>query len=191
MSFQKDNYYVDKVLNGDINAYAILVNKHKDMVFTIANRIIRNREDAEEIAQDAFMKAFEHLKNFKKKAKFSTWIYRITYNASISRIRKKNPETISMDDTTVDNFSFDENNLEILDKPEDEQKRLIKIALNHLNEQDHLIITLFYLKEKSVEEISEITNLSKSNIKVKLHRIRNKIYKELYHLIGEKVNLAV
>ncbi len=191
MSFQKDNYYIDKVLNGDTNAYAILVNKHKDMVFTIANRIIRNREDAEEIAQDAFMKAFEHLKNFKKKAKFSTWIYRITYNASISRIRKKNPETISMDDTTVDNFSFDENNLEILDKPEDEQKRLIKIALNHLNEQDHLIITLFYLKEKSVEEISEITNLSKSNIKVKLHRIRNKIYKELYHLIGEKVNFAV
>jgi RNA polymerase sigma-70 factor (ECF subfamily) len=191
MSFQKDNYYIGKVLNGDTNAYAILVNKHKDMVFTIANRIIRNREDAEEIAQDAFMKAFEHLKNFKKKAKFSTWIYRITYNAAISRIRKKNPETISMDDTIFDNFSFDENNLEILDKPEDEQKRLIKIALNHLNEQDHLIITLFYLKEKSVEEISEITNLSKSNIKVKLHRIRNKIYKELYHLIGEKVNLAV
>ncbi len=191
MSFQKDNYYIDKVLNGDTNAYAILVNKHKDMVFTIANRIIRNREDAEEIAQDAFMKAFEHLKNFKKKAKFSTWIYRITYNAAISRIRKNNPETISMDDTTVDNFSIDENNLEILDKPEDEQKRLIKIVLNHLNEQDHLIITLFYLKEKSVEEISDITNLSKSNIKVKLHRIRNKIYKELYHLIGEKVNLAV
>ncbi len=191
MSFQKDNYYIDKVLNGDTNAYAILVNKHKDMVFTIANRIIRNREDAEEIAQDAFMKAFEHLKNFKKKAKFSTWIYRITYNAAISRIRKNNPETISMDDTTVDNFSIDENNLEILDKPEDEQKRLIKIVLNHLNEQDHLIITLFYLKEKSVEDISDITNLSKSNIKVKLHRIRNKIYKELYHLIGEKVNLAV
>ena len=89
MGFQSDHHYIDKVLEGDVSAYTQLVEKHKDMVFTIANKITRHREDAEEIAQDAFMKAFQHLKEFRKQSKFSTWLYRIAYNHCISVIRKK------------------------------------------------------------------------------------------------------
>ena len=75
MNFQSDSHYIDKVLNHDVNAYASLVDKHKNMVFTIALKIVRNREDAEEIAQDVFVKVYQSLKSFKKESKFSTWLY--------------------------------------------------------------------------------------------------------------------
>lgn len=86
---QKDLYFIDKIIAGDTESYAIIVNRHKDMVFTIVNRILRSREDAEEIAQDVFLKAFQSLQKFKREAKFSTWLYRIAYNTAISKTRKK------------------------------------------------------------------------------------------------------
>jgi len=90
MAYKEDKFYIEKVLKGDTTAYADIVNKHKEMVFTIAVKILRNREDAEEIAQDAFVKAFQALPGFKGEARFSTWLYRIVYNAAISQSRKRN-----------------------------------------------------------------------------------------------------
>lgn len=191
MGYQSDHYYIDKVLGGDVNAYAQLVEKHKEMVFTIANRITRRREDAEEIAQDAFMKAFQHLKEFKKQSKFSTWLYRITYNTAISRIRKKSLEMTTLDENMMEQIPEDDVRNDIKDLNEQEQQQLINIVLEQLNELDYLIITMFYLKEKSIDDIADITGLSKSNIKVKLHRIRKKMYQDLYNRMGEKVDVLV
>ncbi len=191
MGYQSDHYYIDKVLGGDVNAYAQLVEKHKEMVFTIANRITRRREDAEEIAQDAFMKAFQHLKEFKKQSKFSTWLYRITYNTAISRIRKKSLEMTTLDENMMEKIPEDDVRNDIKDLNEQEQQQLINIVLEQLNELDYLIITMFYLKEKSIDDIADITGLSKSNIKVKLHRIRKKMYQDLYNRMGEKVDVLV
>lgn len=191
MGYQSDHYYIDKVLGGDVNAYAQLVEKHKDMVFTIANRITRRREDAEEIAQDAFMKAFQHLKEFKKQSKFSTWLYRITYNTAISRIRKKSLEMTTLDENMIEQIPEDDVRNDMKDLNEQEQQQLINIVLEQLNELDYLIITMFYLKEKSIDDIADITGLSKSNVKVKLHRIRKKMYQDLYNRMGEKVGVLV
>ncbi len=191
MGFQSDHYYIDKVLEGDVSAYTQLVEKHKDMVFTIANKITRHREDAEEIAQDVFLKAFQHLKEFKKQSKFSTWLYRIAYNTAISKIRKKSLEYANLDDNMIEQIPETEVEQELKDINEQEKKQLVDKALEQLNELDYLIIMMFYMKEKSIEEIAEITSLSKSNVKVKLHRIRKRIYRELYDLIGEKVRLLV
>ncbi|MEA3479953.1 MAG: sigma-70 family RNA polymerase sigma factor [Bacteroidota bacterium] len=191
MGFQSDHHYIDKVLEGDVSAYTQLVEKHKDMVFTIANKITRHREDAEEIAQDVFLKAFQHLKEFKKQSKFSTWLYRIAFNTAISKIRKKSLEYTTLDDNMIEQIPETEIDRELKDINEQEKKQLVDKALEQLNELDYLIITMFYMKEKSIEEIAEITSLSKSNVKVKLHRIRKRIYKELYDLIGEKVRLLV
>jgi len=189
MGYQSDHYYIDKVLGGDVNAYAQLVEKHKEMVFTIANRITRRREDAEEIAQDAFMKAFQHLKEFKKQSKFSTWLYRITYNTAISRIRKKSLEMTTLDENMIEQIPEDDVRNDMKDLNEQEQQQLINIVLEQLNELDYLIITMFYLKEKSIDDITDITGLSKSNVKVKLHRIRKKMYQDLYNRMGEKVGV--
>ena len=97
MKYQNDNYYIDRVLSGDVSAYALLVSKHKNLVFSIVLKILNNREDAEEIAQDVFLKAYQSLKKFEQKSKFSTWLYRIAYNSAISRTRKKKFEFVGGD----------------------------------------------------------------------------------------------
>ncbi len=191
MEFLEDSLYIEKVLNGDTRAYTTLVNKHKDMVFTIARKIVRSTEDAEEIAQDAFIKAFNSLENFKQKSKFSTWLYRITYNTAVSRIRKKNIEVAVIDDEAVENYPG-EQVYEFVEAMDDErQQRFIDAALEKLSPEDNVVITLFYLEECSVEEISKITALSKSNVKVKLHRIRKRLYKEFNHSYKSQFNEVV
>lgn len=188
---QKDLYYIDKVLNGETAAFAELINRHKAMVFTIANRILKSREDAEEIAQDVFLKVFQSLKNFKREAKFSTWVYRIAFNTAVSKTRKKSLEVLAIDDHIIENYTFDE----ILDETGglslDDKKRYFEMALKKVPEEDNLLLTMFYLEEQTIEEISEITGLSVSNVKVKLHRTRKKLYEHinvmLKYRIGELI----
>ncbi len=191
MEFLEDSLYIEKVLNGDTSAYTILVNKHKDMVFTIARKIARSTEDAEEIAQDAFIKAFKSLENFKQRSKFSTWLYRITYNTAVSRVRKKNIEVSVIDDEVIENYPG-EQVYEFVEAMDDQrQQQFIDTALEKLPPEDNVVITLFYLEECSVEEISKITALSKSNVKVKLHRIRKRLYKEFNHIYTSQFNEVV
>jgi RNA polymerase sigma-70 factor (ECF subfamily) len=183
MEFLDDNIYIDRVLGGDTAAYAELVDKHKDMVFTMAMRIVRNYHDAEEIAQDVFLKAYQSLETFKRKSKFSTWLYRIVYNMSVSKVRRKKPETGAISEEVVENYTVDDIHENVSRLNTDEQKMLINKALEKLPEEESTIISLYYLNECSIEEIAEITGFTKSNIKVKLHRIRKKLYTHVNELI--------
>jgi len=188
MKYLDDNHYIDRVLNGDVPAYAMLVSKHKNMVFSIALKILNNREDAEEIAQDCFLKVFQALKTFEKKSKFSTWLYRIVYNAAISRTRKKRLELVPMDDYVIQNFTDDEVSQGIGDLDPEEQKEMIEQAMKRLTDDENLLITLFYKGENSIEDISSITGLSMSNVKVRLHRIRKKLHGELAGMMNRALN---
>jgi len=179
MKYQDDNHYIDRVLGGDVSAYALLVSKHKNLVFSIALKILNNREDAEEIAQDCFLKAFQALKTFEKKSKFSTWLYRIVYNAAISKTRKKRLELVPMDNYVIHNYSEDDVAGNVDDIDPEEQKVMIERAMERLSDDENLLITLFYKGENSIEDISNITGLSMSNVKVRLHRIRKKMHDEL------------
>jgi len=183
MKFREDNHYIERVINGDVPAYASLVEKHKNLVFSIAMKILNNREDAEEIAQDTFLKAFNSLKSFEKKSKFSTWLYRIAYNGAISRKRKKKLEAVEIDDQIMYTYSTDEISYNVNHLNETEQMELIDQALLKLPEEDNLLVTLFYKAEHSIEDISYITGLTQSNVKVKLHRIRKKLYEEIQELV--------
>ena len=107
MSSTKDQFYIDKVLQGNTSSYNYLVNNYKDMVYTIAIKIVRNREDAEEVAQDSFIKAFQKLNSFKGESKFSTWLYTIVYRTAISKIRKNNIETTDIDEFVMESHSED------------------------------------------------------------------------------------
>ena len=89
MEINRDLWYINRVLEGDANAFAPLVDKYQNMVFTIALRIVIKREDAEEVAQDTFLKVYRSLNTFRLEATFSTWLYRIAYNTAISHARKK------------------------------------------------------------------------------------------------------
>jgi RNA polymerase sigma-70 factor (ECF subfamily) len=186
MKFQDDNDYIGRVLSGDVSAYASLVTKHKNLVFSIILKIVNSREDAEEIAQDVFLKAYQSLSTFERKSKFSTWLYRIAYNAAISKTRKKKVEMVAIEETVITNYSTDEitHNMNELDA--NERQVMLEKALQRLPEEDNLLITLFYKNENSIEDISDIMGLSVSNVKVRLHRIRKKLYEEMNTML--KIN---
>ncbi|MBL7110837.1 MAG: RNA polymerase sigma factor [Bacteroidales bacterium] len=184
-----DNHYIDLELGGDRSAFEGLVATHKNMVFSIALKILQNREDAEEVAQDSFLKAFESLDSFAKKSKFSTWLYRIVYNTAITKKRKKRVEFVDINDHVITNYTEDEIQEHVGQFDAEEQKMLIDKALKRLPEEDNLLITLFYKAENSVEEIRMITGLTESNIKVRLHRIRKKLYGEISEMM--KYQMAI
>ena len=183
MKFQDDNDYIGRVLSGDVSAYAFLVEKHKNLVFSIVQKIVNNREDAEEIAQDVFLKAYQSMSTFERKSKFSTWLYRIAYNAAISKTRKKKVDMVAIEETVISNYSTDEipHNMNELDG--DERQVMLEKALKSLPREDNLLITLFYKNENSIEDISDIMGLSVSNVKVRLHRIRKRLYEEMITML--------
>jgi RNA polymerase sigma-70 factor (ECF subfamily) len=174
------------VLAGDTAMYSVLVNRYKNKVFSLAYAIVSNREDAEEIAQDAFVKAFKGLPSFEERSSFSTWMYRIVVNTALNK--KKLKKLLTVDDTDWikqdEPFGFD--SLTAYLKAGD-QKKFIRIALDALNQQEKLCLTLFYLSELSVKEIQEITGILESNIKVLLLRGRKHLYEQLKKLLKSEV----
>ncbi len=188
MMFRDDPYYIRLVLNGEASAYRSLVEKHQDLVYTIVHRIVTRAEEAEEVAQDVFVKAYHKLSDFKAEAKFSTWLYRIAYNTAVSHTRKKKVEFLAMDEEMIENHSDDEIQQEIMGLTKEEQSALIKNALSSLPRTDSLIISLYYYHGKDLEEISGIVSLSQNNVKVKLFRIRKKLLKEMNNLLDKNIN---
>ena len=187
MDRKPDQIYIDRVLQGDTNAFAYLVNKYKNLTYTVAMKIVRNHEDAEEVAQDSFIKAYSQLHTFKGDSKFSTWLYTIVYRNSITKIRKKKITTTDIDSYIIDNHKSDYDFPQIEAIKNGEQKKYIAEAIDNLPETDAFLITLYYLEESSVEEIEQITGLTKTNVKVKLFRARKKLYNELSLLLKEEL----
>ena len=172
---EADETIIRQVLNGNRNAYALLVDKYKDRVFSLALGIVHNRELAEEIAQDAFVKAFSSLRKFRKEAGFSTWIYRITYNTAISETRKSKYLSNPIEERFENIVSQHEDAMtEELEEKEAKHK-LIEKAITELVPEEKLMLTLYYYEENSVDQISKTTGLTVSNVKVKLFRLRNKL----------------
>ncbi|WP_339716229.1 sigma-70 family RNA polymerase sigma factor [uncultured Kriegella sp.] len=118
MPIDDDQLIINNVLNGDTTAFAVLVNRHKNMVFTLAFRMLKNREEAEELAQDTFVKVFRSLEKFKGEAKFSTWVYRITYNGCLDRLKKlKNePYVVALDEFDRSGMKSVDNTLDFLEQ---------------------------------------------------------------------------
>ncbi len=176
MVIQTDGYLVEEVLAGNTKAYAVLVNRYKDMVFTLAVGLLHNRQEAEEVAQDTFLKTFKALSGFQNKSKFSTWIYRIVYNECISRLRRKKNNLISVEELSYGELSdnFEEMEPEWIQK--EERKRQLYEAISRLKEDERTILMLYYFENCRVDEISDITSLSNENIKSRLFRARKKLH---------------
>ena len=169
---------------GDKSAYARLVDGHKEYAYTLAFRILNNREESEEVAQDAFLKAFGALDRFKGESRFSTWFYRIVFNAAVSQMRKRKDD-IDMDYQEVmeSQIAFDPQLLE-----SSERRAYINKAVSDLPPQDAMVISLFYLKEFSLDEISKISGLKSNAVKVRLHRARARLADELRKILNHEVN---
>lgn len=187
---QKDITLLKRIQAGDRLAYKELINRHKDYAFTVAYRILNSREDAEEIAQDAFLQVFKNVNSFNFEAKFTTWFYRIVFNAALMQKRKNR---IFTEDITESSQASLISNLN--DASEDirknERQQAIRQAMQQLQADDVLLITLFYLQEQSLEEIAVITQISAETAKVKLHRARKRLAEEMKKYWKEEVRSLI
>ena len=184
MDKQNDLFFINKVKEGDIQAFGSLVKKYETRVISLVWKIVKNKEDAEDISQEIFVKAFRNLPQFKGEAKFSTWLYQISYNTAVSYYREKGME-VSTDIFFTDDETITETQNSLNKMIAEERATILNRAIVNLDAQESALIDLYYREECSVEEIAEITGLSNSNVKISLFRVRKKLYgilnKQLNH----------
>ena len=185
---EADQQLVGEVLKGNQAAFRQLVERYKDYVFTVCYRVLQQREEAEEASQDVFIKVYKTLGGFEQKSKFSTWLYTVAYRTALDKVRTRKKGNISIDQ--------EDSYLQIPDKENKGAEQLINTellkaqlltAIRQLKPQDAAVVTLFYLKEKSIKEIVEITGLTTTNVKTKLHRTREALKKHLQKQLGKEI----
>lgn len=183
-----DTELINKVLGGDKAAYADLMKLHQRFVFTLALRFTKNREDAEEIAQDCFVKAYRSLNTFRNTSKFSTWLYSIVYTTAMTFLRKKRLDVQSLDAEGV--LPKVENRVSDLNADEVEHKSkmvFVNKAIDQLLPDDAAVITLFYQGEQSLEEIGQALGMEINTVKVKLHRARHRLKEKIENILHHEV----
>lgn len=172
---KEESYIIKEILNGKTEQYEYFLDRYGQPVFVLVDRIVSCQEDAEELTQDVFLKAFQQLSSFKAESSFSTWIYRIATNLAISAVRKKRNDVLRLDDSVFANLS-DTQVDEALEDDSEEQMERLQQAMNQLEADERALITLYYLEEKPLAEVAFILGMTEGNAKVKLHRIRKKLY---------------
>jgi RNA polymerase sigma-70 factor (ECF subfamily) len=179
---------IEQTLAGNQSAYADLIKRHQRFVFTLAMRFAKGREDAEEIAQDCFIKAYRSLASFQGQSKFSTWLYSIVYTTAMTFLRKKRIATDSIDDENtyiqVENHKsgYDTDNVE-----NKSRSFYLNQAIEQLLPDDATIITLFYKGEQSLEEIAQALGIEANTVKVKLFRARQRLKEKLERNLKQEV----
>ena len=177
-----ERQWIARILAGDTQSFSCLVAKYEQMAFTIAFRIIGNREEAEEATQDAFLKMYRALPDFHFESKFSTWFYRIVYRTALTALRQQHP-TVDYEEYCTD-LTTDEMDSASAWLERKDRREVVARALKQLPADEALLLTLFYLEECTIEEIHQITGYTETNIKTKLFRAR----KHLYVILKEKMN---
>ena len=173
---KKDEAHIIKeILHGNTALYEYFLDRYGQQVFVLVDRIVSCQDDADELTQDVFLKAFQQLSSFKAESSFSTWIYRIATNVAISAVRKKKNETIRLDESVFFNLSESQVDEALEDESEEQLQRLQR-AIEKLEADERALITLYYMEEKPLSEIAFILGMTEGNAKVNLHRIRKKLY---------------
>ncbi|MCW5517393.1 RNA polymerase sigma factor [Muriicola sp. Z0-33] len=175
MSNNHDQQYIDRVLSGDTHAFEVLIERYKHMVYTLAFKMVGIKEDAEEVAQDVFLKAFTALNTYKGEAKFSTWLYKIAYYRSLDYLKKnkRKVRTSTIDISEEYDVAALEGTLDALESTE--RTQMIREAMETLAPDDSVIITLYYFEELSLKEIAKVMDLTPNNVKVRLFRSRSRL----------------
>jgi len=179
---------IARVLNGDHNAYSALVERYQNYVFTISLRYVKAREDAEEVSQDVFVKAYRSLADFKGQSKFSTWLYTITTTTCITFLRKKKLEIHSLDNDKVFEVADSVDSGMRANQIEQKSKvNMVNEAIKMLSADDAQVITLFYKGEQTLEEIAQILGKEPNAVKVQLHRARGRLKEKMQKYFSEEV----
>ena len=167
---------IARILDGHAEDYGYFLERYSQEAFAIVVRLVPQQEDAEELVQDAFVRAFNRLDTFEGRSTFSTWICRIAYTTAISWLRKRRMKYLSIDDqpkltdTEVDEAFDDESRIEDLRR-----------AITLLKPDEQTLITLFYYDNRPLSDIAYILDAEPNTLATRLHRIRRKLYLLMKH----------
>lgn len=190
MEYKGDAYYVAEVLKGNQNSFGPLVEQYKQLAYSLSFKVTGNREEAEEAAQDSFVKAYRSLESFQGRASFKTWFFRIVYTTAISRVRIRHSNTVSLDDYKLSDHDLLEAENAVGQLSAEERSFHLHRALDQLAADERVILNLFYFDDLTVEEIAIIMELSPSNVKIKLFRSRKKLYALLHRVLKTENSLV-
>lgn len=179
-----EDQYILEILNGNIPRFSYFVAEYKDMAYSVAFRIVNNREKAEEIVQDSFVRAFKSLHKFRKNSKFSTWFYRIVVNRALS-VRTNKKEVREIDIDGISDINFEQVESAYSDLAKMDREKYINLALDKLSEEESMMLTLYYLEDNSIEEVSGITGIKSENVKMRLLRARKKMFVVLEKILRQ------
>ncbi|MCM3768106.1 RNA polymerase sigma factor SigW [Neobacillus niacini] len=179
---------IKQVIKGDQDAFGEIVEIYKNSVYHLCYRMLGNSHEAEDIAQEAFLRAYVNIKSFNQDLKFSTWLFRIATNLCIDRIRKKKPdyyldaevagtEGLTMYSQIPSDTELPEKELESLELQETVQKEILKLP-----EKYRSAIVLKYIEDLSLNEISEILDLPLGTVKTRIHRGREALRQQLRYV---------
>ncbi len=187
MEKKTDEYYIREILRGDPGSFSHLVEKYQHLAFSLSLKILNQREDAEETAQDAFIKAYNSLATFNGASAFRTWFFRIVYNTAISKLRTRKTIEVGFDDVKITDkeVADTENAIGLLSN--DERIVYLQKGLLELEPEERVLLNMYYFDDFKIDEISSITALSVSNIKIKLFRSRKKLLEKLQNMLKDEV----
>ncbi len=173
---RSDTDIVMEVLAGDTDAFAVIVERYGDMMYNLVRRTLGDGDEARDVVQDIFIKVYGSLGKWRGGSNFSTWLYRVAYNAAVSHGRKHRRRSEQVDENRLAAVADDD--AEALFRKAAEEKKFgdLERALGKLAAPERALVTLFYAEGRSVSELVEITGDSPANVKVKLHRVRKKLF---------------
>lgn len=178
---------IEAILAGDSREFSVLVDTYKNVVFTVALRMLKNREEAEEVAQDTFIKVYRSLRKFKGDSKLSTWIYRIAYNTCLDRLKKNGRDRKNVAIDEIEGFEIKNIDNALDGMVKSERAELIRNCIKRLSPKDATLLTLFYLEEKNLNELGEILKMGESSVKVGLFRARGRLAKILKQYLEPEI----
>lgn len=180
MENKADEYYIREILKGDSGSFSQLVEKYQHLAFTLSLKILNQREDAEDAAQEAFIKAYNSLRYFNGRSTFRTWFFRIVYNTAIIKLRSNKKAELKIEDTRITESQLSGTESAMNQFNTEDRLKYLKFGLEKLEPDEQALLNLYYFDDFSMEEVAKITGLTVSNVKVKIHRSRKRLLKELH-----------
>ncbi len=181
----KDSWLIAKVKSGDTSAFRELVDKHKDVSFTLACSILKNEKDAEDALQDSFINVYRNINSFKSDAKFTTWLYKIVVNTSLNLLKKEKKFIhASIDTIKITNFNPTGTDSNLVNE---NRSKIIHVVLDEMKPNESLLLRLHYLSELDINEIKKITGFGLSKIKTTLFRARKNLHTSLENKLGNEI----
>ena len=184
-SREQERILIGRAQSGDALALRELVDGHKDRLFGFIFRMVRHHDDAEEICQDAFLKAFASLDSFRTEYRFSTWLFTIAYRVSLNHLRRKRPLTGELDFNALPQVAFDAPTSTLESQDASRLKDMIWSSVDQLTPPQRASVLLFYRYEVNCQEIARVLELPVATVKSHLHRARNRL-REMLEQVSEK-----